>query len=1200
MLQTSSPQLLTSALVDIRNRRGKLIRCRALLDTGATANFISENIVRHLDVRVLSHSLPIGMLNNSNTYSRGVVQIEIQSVHDKYNKALTCLTIPEIANLIPSEVFPRETMKLPKNIKLADPEFHLPRPVDLLIGSGATLSLFSVGQINLSKEGHDLYLQKTRLGWVVAGGTNSKFPKTTCYLTNLENLITRFWSVEEVASDKPRSREENECEEYYARTVSRDAQGRYIVRLPFRKADKRLGESRSVALKRLIALERKLDADVNLKQEYTRVIEEYLELKHMSRVEDASDDGYYMPHHAVIKKSSDTTKVRVVFDASAKTRNGISLNDTLLTGPIIQNKLISHLIRFRAYRYVISADIEKMFCQILVHEEDRRYQRILWRRDNEIETLQLNTLTFGVASSPFLAIRTVHQLADDERLAFPEAASILKSHLYVDDLLTGAGTIDESRKIRNNIISLLARGGFTIRQWASNDDRIIKDLSSNALHANFILNRDTNLKTLGVVWDTREDKIYYSAHPFKNGERVTKRNILSEIAKIFDPIGLLGPIVMYAKRVMQNVWRCGLQWDESIPQDVHTDWSEFAQQWKLIDRIPFDRKLLDNDPHDIQFHGFSDASNVGYGACLYVRSRGKRGEITIRLLCAKSRVAPLKTITIPRLELCGALLLAQLYREASEALEIIPSKTVFWCDSSTVLHWLETSPHLLKTYVANRVVAVRELTGDHAWRHVRSEDNPADAISRGQLPRDFLQNRLWHTGPLWLTKDEREWPNEVMPIKELLELKKNTCLTTTHSEIGMFEKYSSYSKLLRIVAYCLRFRRANKHTGSLTAAEMNEAEIRIVKNLQAVRFPDEIKKLRDKTPFGKITIANLNPFLDEHGLIRVGGRLQMSTITFAQKHPILLPNRHWLTDRIIREIHENYYHTGILNTLYNLRQRFWLPDGRNQVRKVVRTCTRCARFDASTIEYKMGNLPAVRVREATPFVNTGIDYCGPFFVKEKKFRNRNRVKVYVCIFVCMAIKAVHLEVVSDLTSDGFLAALRRFIARRGLPENIYSDNGTNFIGANNRLKEMYALFNSEEHKDVVSRFASTHQVAWHFIPPLAPHFGGLWESVVKLFKHHLRRVVEDSLFTYEELSTFVTEVEGILNSRPITTISSDPNDMLVLSPAHYLIGRPITALPEGDLSSTPANRLSTWQHITKVRQDFWARWYLEYLNELQI
>jgi len=385
----------------------------------------------------------------------------------------------------------------------------------------------------------------------------------------------------------------------------------------------------------------------------------------------------------------------------------------------------------------------------------------------------------------------------------------------------------------------------------------------------------------------------------------------------------------------------------------------------------------------------------------------------------------------------------------------------------------------------------------------------------------------------------------------------------------------------------------------MKAEEINKAEIRVIKLLQAERFSDEIKGLKGKST-SKSRFANLNPFLDDDDLIRVGGRLQMSSLTFSQKHPILLPNRHRLTDNIIRGIHETHHHAGIQTTLYLLRQKFWLPDGRNQVRKIIRTCVRCHRFDANTVDYRMGNLPKTRVRSSVPFTNTGIDFCGPFFIKERKYRNRTRIKTYVCVFVCMTIKAIHLEVVSDLSTDGFIAALRRFIARRGIPEHIYSDNGTNFVGANNKLKEVYALFNSDEHKEHIDKFSSEHRITWHFIPPFAPHFGGLWESSVKLFKHHFKRVIGDSLFTFEELSTFTTEVEGILNSRPIATISSDPNDMLVLSPAHYLIGKPITSLPDTDLSSVPANRMSTWQHITKVRQDFWTRWNLEYLNELQM
>ncbi|XP_036149076.1 uncharacterized protein LOC118647744 [Monomorium pharaonis] len=1134
-----------------------------------------------------------------NTVSRGIVQVIIGSIYDNFSKTLRCLTIPSISDLTPSEVFPRNTIKIPANIRLADPEFHLPRSIELLIGSGATLSLFSVGQINLSRSEYDLYLQKTRLGWIVAGGQSpvETTRREESHLTTLGKLLEKFWITEEI-TDHTGFNEQDKCEIHYRETTSRDASGKYIVRLPFDGSGNRLGDSRHNALKRLLSLERKLEGNANLKNEYTRVIDEYIRSNYLSVVESPNDDGYYMPHHAVVKETSNTTKIRLVFDASAKTSSGFSLNDTLRVGPTLQDKLFAHLIRFRTYACVLVADIEKMYLQVLLHEDDRRYQRILWRINDNVKTLQFNTLTFGVSSSPYLAIRTIHQLADDERKAYPRAAEVLKTHLYVDDLLTGAETLDEAREIRDEIIALLNAGGINIRQWASNDKRAVHDLMDNALHANFVFDKDPSLRTLGIIWSAGEDRIRYSVREIKITKNLTKRIILAEISKIYDPLGLLGPVILYAKKLMQDVWRSQLKWDESLPQSIYTAWTEFARQLELLNHASFDRRVLTANPQDIQIHGFCDASMNGYGACIYIRAV-KNERVIVNLLCAKSRVAPLKTITIPRLELNGAVLLVRLYREAARALNIKPAKTIFWSDSTIVLQWIRTSPHLLNTFVANRVTEIQDVKNPHEWRHVRTRDNPADALSRGQLPHEFSRNQQWFEGPEWLRRNENEWPNDVIQSVELPELRKTACLITMSTEPDLFGKYSSYVKLTRIMAYCRRFRPNNAYNGPLCLTEIDEAEKHILKIIQASRFPNEIKELKRTNIATRGRIVNLNPFLDNEGILRVGGRLRMSDMTYAQKHPILIPSRHHVTDLIIREIHERYHHVGIQNTLHHMRQKFWVTDGRNQVRKIIRTCVRCTRFRADAAEYKMGDLPSTRIRKSVPFTYTGVDFCGPFYIKERKHRNRVRVKVYICVFVCLTVKAVHLEVVSDLTTDGFIASLRRFIARRGCPEHIYSDNGTNFTGAQGQLREIYACLNSEIHKNAVDKFALEHKITWHFIPPAAPHFGGLWESMVKLFKHHLKRVVGESLFTFEQLNTFANEVEGILNSRPITSLSSDPNDLLVLTPAHYLIGRPLTTLPEGDLTCVPVNRLTAWQHVSKMRQDFWARWHLEYLNELQ-
>ncbi|XP_053597334.1 uncharacterized protein LOC128668418 [Microplitis demolitor] len=246
----------------------------------------------------------------------------------------------------------------------------------------------------------------------------------------------------------------------------------------------------------------------------------------------------------------------------------------------------------------------------------------------------------------------------------------------------------------------------------------------------------------------------------------------------------------------------------------------------------------------------------------------------------------------------------------------------------------------------------------------------------------------------------------------------------------------------------------------------------------------------------------------------------------------------------------------------------------------------------------MGDLPSYRVEQARPFHRVGVDYCGPLFIKERRFRNRQKLKVYVAVYVCMSTKAVHLELVSDLTTEAFLASLKRFFSRRGLSSDIYSDNGSNFVGASRELQELYTLINSPAHKKSIQQYAAEQNINWHFIPPRAPHFGGLWEAAVKSFKNHLIRTVGDTLLTFEQLETYITEIEAILNSRPISPLSSDPNDLLPLTPGHFLIGGPLTSFPQVDFTDTNSNRLSAWQHAQQLKQHFWKRWYKEYLHQL--
>ncbi|CAK9801128.1 hypothetical protein ANTQUA_LOCUS2707 [Anthophora quadrimaculata] len=1189
--------ILTTAVINVLDNNRQPIQCRTLVDTCSNANFITEDLAKRLRLPSTRASVAIQGLNRVNTVAHRAVSTTIKSRLSNYERSLTFYTIPRISERIPDVPLDRSQLRIPPNIHLADPQFHQPGEIDMLIGTGPALSCLSVGQIDLSdRSGRDLILQKTQLGWIIGGNipTTAKRHNRKAFVANLDFNLQRFWEVEEGPQDRHLSPEERECEEHFAKSVRRDNSGRYVVALPFNERKDELGESRSRALTRLLSIERKLERNPELKRQYTAVMDEYRALGHMSQVEPLDARGFYLPHHAVIKPSSATTKVRVVFDGSAKTSSGVSLNDALMTGPTIQDDLFKLLVRFRVYAYVITGDIEKMYRQFLVRPDDRAYQRILWRDEKGIvQTFELNVVTFGLSSAPFLAIRCVHQLADDECDAYPEAAAILKRDLYVDDLLTGANTVEEARHIQSQVGQLLRRGGLNIRQWASNEPALLKGLSEDQIHPK-ILGDDTTMKALGVSWDARNDAIRYVVEiPVNN--QISKRNILSTIAKIFDPLGLLGPVTIIAKILMQRLWQLKIDWDESLPASLYTEWTNYAAQLQDLNDLEFSRCVTSRSYERFELHGFCDSSERAYGACLYVRTIDEVGRIETHLLCAKSRVAPLKTNTLARLELCGAVLLASLYASVRRAIPTEAHGTFLWTDSTIVLNWINTQPCMLKTFVANRVADIQGKTEINTWRHIKSEDNPADLISRGVMPAQFARNALWRHGPDWFATDQTEWPSSKYTVSsEIPEARKLTCLvnSTVRSD-EILTRYSCIKKLTRIVAYCLRFR--YRAAGPLTVAEMQRAEQRITKMVQSAAFHKDIKDLEAGRLHPKSQLRSLAPFLDDQGLLRVGGRLQKSELPYTQKHPIVLPKGNHVTDLIIRETHVRHHHAGITATLCNVRQAYWPIDGRNTTRKIIRRCVRCFRMNPPAVDYTMGNLPATRVTAARPFYNCGVDYCGPFYVKERRFRNRARVKIYVAVFTCFATKAVHLEVAGDLTTEAFIAALKRFIARRGICRNIYSDNATNFVGADNELTALYRSLSKDER---LRRFVTDKAISWHFIPALSPHFGGLWEAAVKSFKHHVKRVVGDELFTLEQFTTFAIEVEAILNSRPLTPLSADPNDPSALTPGHFLIGDSLTSVTEIDFSGTPTNRLSTWQHIQKVKQHFWARWHKEYINHL--
>ncbi|XP_063989946.1 uncharacterized protein LOC135169140 [Diachasmimorpha longicaudata] len=694
------------------------------------------------------------------------------------------------------------------------------------------------------------------------------------------------------------------------------------------------------------------------------------------RLHQEVEDGFYLPHHAVFKETSLTTKTRVVFDGSARSSTGVSLNETLMVGPTVKDDILSLVLRFRLHNYIFTGDIEKMYRQGLIRPEDTKYQRILWREHETINTYELQSVTFGLSSASFLAVRCLDQLADDESEQYPLAASRLKRDLYVDDLLTWTSTLEEAI-LRNEMICLLRTGGFALRQCTSNSPQIIQGLPESTINLQLLGGDDPTLKTLGIHWDSQSGSIVYPVNPIATRDVITMRTIASDVARIFDPLDLLNPVKTHAIIIQQELWRLKLHWDDSTPTEVHTRRTEFASQLPLLNKIKFQRQVTSRLQEKLEVYGLCDASQSADGASIYLKTTKCTGQSHHPSPGAVCNGTPPKPV------------------RHSEEVNITPQREVLWSGSTVALHWIKISPHLLQRFVANRVSRIQDLTNNVGWKHVRTHDNPAGAVSRGELASDFLKNELWLHGPAWRRQPE-EHSHLLKTLKELPELKRATCLHITEPAKSPFlHQYLSFEKLQRITARCLRWKKRFPHY-HLTLQELQKAEIRILQLIQQEGFHIELSPLQQGKPLpSKTRLNNLNPQLDETGLIRVGGRLQKACdIPLDSKHPKLLPRSRYITHLIIQRTHLLNLHAGVQTTLHLLSQRYWPIGGRNQVRLVIHKCLNCAKVNPTPVTYQMANHPNQTLYSHRIRLLWSISYQGQTISQYQKDQN---LDLYICL-----------------------------------------------------------------------------------------------------------------------------------------------------------------------------------------------------------
>ncbi|XP_039300161.1 uncharacterized protein LOC120355624 [Nilaparvata lugens] len=762
--------LLSTAIVLIRNKRGQECPLRFLIDSGSEKNFVTSRACRQLGLYIKPVYSTVTGFGGQSSKVQGRASFTIRSHADTtFSFAVDALVVEKILDRLPSREVDVSKLSYLKSLKLADDKFFIPGKLDGILGAEFFPDLINNYQSH--QEVGSVKLVDSKLGFIVMGrapvlnsSQNKQF--NNCLLVSsppLNDLVQRFWEVEDCPkSGNDLTPAELDCENNFRSSVRRLESGRFVVSLPFEKSADCLGDSYSMAKRRLTNLENRLARSEDIKIAYHEIMLDYLRQGHMTLIEDQENkQGYYIPHHAIVKARSTTTPVRIVYDASAKTTTGLSLNSILHAGQKLQTNIFVLLLNFRLFAIGVTGDLKQMYRQIFVSESCREFQRVLWRFsvDDPVETYEINCVVFGITSSPYLALRTIHELVEREGDNFPDAKARIPTDMFMDDLVTSVPSVSDAKKLCSQAKELFKAGGFELTKFASNSEELMTSLNDSErslLSKEF--NIENSLAILGLEWQPFSDSFRFFV---SQGHSIaTKRNILSAVARIYDPLGLVAPLTLFLKCLIKELWRIGSDWDEKPPDSIASQWEICQTEFQSLSNLSIPRHLGVFVGSKITLICFCDASQSGYGAVIYLKSQEKDGSSsTVTLLCGKSKVAPSKTLSIPRLELCAALLLVNLLEATLSVLELRCKivRVVALSDSTVVLHWIRGSPSRWQTFVANRVSKIQNSRID-CWMHVSGEENPADCLSRGLKPMDLINHETWWTGPHWLTMEENHWP----------------------------------------------------------------------------------------------------------------------------------------------------------------------------------------------------------------------------------------------------------------------------------------------------------------------------------------------------------------------------------------------------------------------------------------------------------
>ena len=1274
--------LLQTAVTQAQRDNGSnSIPVRVLLDSGSQRSYITNSLKKRLGlVPIRTETLNLNTFGEDHFKKRkcDVVQLDLKGSGG--NRKITALCFPKLCSPLTTTI---DISLYPHlhDLQLSDLNILEGREsdssIDILLGADYYFDILT-GEMVRGESGPVAI--NSDFGWVVTGTTNETESCSRTSAVNLlieepnycnstptefaargddselSNSLRRFWEIESMGIT-----EKAETKEEFLKNIRYvEGESRYEVRLPWKAECLPKSNGYSMCLKRLHQLKSRLDKNKTLLEQYDQIFKEQEKSGIIAAVVKPGEPSHYLPHHGVLRQDKETTKLRVVFDGSAKSSSeDLSLNDCLEKGPNLVPHLFDTVVNFRGYPIGLVADVEKAFHQIQIAPEDRPMLKFLWFEDITQETptlkeYEFRRLPFGLTPSPAILSSAISHHLSNYKEVEPDIVAMLLESMYVDDFAGGASNDDQALRVHCKSQELMSQGGFIFRKWHSNsayvrdyiaaqDDCNESTKGTTTQSEHYLSNSSPEsteviteapgadpmpkepsstkcVKVLGIGWNEISDEICYDLSElveYAKSLPSTKRSVLKLSAKIFDPIGLFTPFTVTMKMLFQTLCTTSMNWDDELDGRALASWNSILGDLQALSDIRVPRcyfRCIDEPFRTHEIHGFCDASDLAYAAVVYLRTEHSIGEVDTNLIASKTRIAPIKKQTIPRLELLGANVLARLVDTVIKALTSVKeiAKVILWTDSFTTLCWIRNHK-VWKTYVQNRVNEIRQLTSNFEWRPCPGHLNPADLPSRGCSGPELARTENWLKGPEFLRKSKENWPRDPLPsssdhneaYNEMMKIPTPVVHSLSGISLHGFlnieeildpQRYSTKLKLLRVTAFVIRFIRKCKrhhytHSTDLTADELLEAERIWIRRIQSKAFADEIECLKGGRMSARV--KQLGLYFDENNIIRCDGRISNSNVPDEAKRPILLPPKHEFTRLIIHESHELVHHNGVRDTLNCVRGKYWVLRGRESVKGVVRRCVTCKRFEAKPFAAaKTPPLPSSRVDDDPPFSNTGVDFAGPLYAATKQ----ESEKVYICLFTCASTRAVHLELVPCLSVPLFLQAFRRFVARRGMPTRLITDNAKTFKGASKEVEKI--LRSSEIQREIASK-----GIKWDFIIEKAPWQGGFYERMIQSTKRCLKKILGRSCMNFESLRTLLVEIETTINNRPLTYVYDDEEGISYpLTPSQLVYGRQISLTPSDrqfDIISTNQALTKRAKNQRRLLQQFTKRWRNEYLLSLR-